>query len=98
MIVQNLSGRAGSDNPSALENMARVGNIFDQVKIVSCRDYGLPPAAATYQEVNHLAFTFGIKRGRGLVEQQDFRIQDQHRGQCDPLFFSRRQMMRRAIL
>ena len=55
VVVQNLRRRARGDNLAALEDMARVGNIFDKVEIVSGGDYRLPATAATHQEVDHLA-------------------------------------------
>ncbi len=98
LVVQNLSRCTGCDNPSALEDVADIGDILDQVEVVSGCDHGLPAAAATYQEVDHLAFAFGIKRSRGFIQQQNIRIEDQHRCQSDPLLFPGGEMMRRAIL
>ena len=97
-VVQDFRRRARRDNASALEDMAVVRNIFDQIEIVSGSDHRLSSAAATHQKVDHLALALGIKRGGGFVQQQDFGIENQHRRQRDPLFFSRREVMRRAVL
>ena len=98
VVVQYLRRRAGGDNLAALEDMTAVSNVFDQVEIMSGGDHRLASAAATHQEIDHLAFTLGIERGGGLVEQQDFGVKDQHRSQSNSLFLSGRQVMRRAIL
>ena len=58
----------------------------------------LRPSAATYQKIDHLALALGIKRGGGFVQQQHLRVKNQNRGQGDPFFFSRREMMRRTVL
>jgi len=70
VVVQYLRRRAGGDNLAALEDMTAVSNVFDQVEIMSGGDHRLASAAATHQEIDHLAFTLGIERGGGLVEQQ----------------------------
>src|SRR5713101_8890049 len=90
VVVQYLRRRACGDNAAALEDMAAIGNIFDQVEIVSGGDHRFPAAAATHQKIDHLAFALWVERGGGFVQQQDFGIEDKHRGQSDPFFFSRR--------
>jgi len=65
IVVQDFGRRARGDNLSALEDVAAVGNIFDEIQIVGGGDHSLASAAATHQEVDHLALTLGIERGCG---------------------------------
>lgn len=97
VVIQNLRRSSCSDNAAALEDMTRIGNIFDEVEIVSGGDNRLPATAAADQEIDHLALALGIKRRRGLVQQQNFGIEDQHRGQGDPFFLSGGKLMRRSF-
>ena len=78
MVSQNFRGRAGRDDPALQENVAKIGNVIQQIQIVSCGDHRFPPAAATHQEVDHLALAFGIQSRRGLIQQQNFGIKDQY--------------------
>ena len=89
VVVQYLRRRTRRDNAAALEDVTVIRDVLHQVEIVSGRDHGLVPAAAAHQEIDHLALALGIKRGGGLIQQQDLRIEDQHRGQRNPLLFSR---------
>ena len=98
VVVQYLRRRARRNDAATLENVAVVRDVLHQVEIMGGGDHCLPAAAATHQKVDHLALAFGIKRGGGLVQQQDLRIEDQHGGQRDPFLFSRRKMMRRTFL
>ena len=78
VVVQDLRRRARRHNTATLENVTVVRDVLHQVEIMSGRDYRLAPTAATHQEVDHLALAFRIKRGGGLVQQQDVRIEDEH--------------------
>src|SRR5882672_3450964 len=45
VVVQNLRRRACGDGASALKDMAMVGDILDQVEVMSSRDHCLASAA-----------------------------------------------------
>ena len=78
VVIQYLGWRARRNDAATLENMTVVRDVLYQVEIMSGRDHRLAPTTATHQEIDHLALAFGIKRGGGLVQQQDFRIEDEH--------------------
>jgi hypothetical protein len=77
MVSQNFRGRAGRNDPALQKNVAEIGNVVQQIEIVSCGDHRFPPSAATHQEVDHLALAFGIQRRRWLIQQQNLGIKDQ---------------------
>src|SRR5580658_8615858 len=60
-------------------------------------DHRLRAAAARNQEFDDLGLAAGIERAAGLIEQQYFRIENQHGRQSHALLFAARQPMRRAI-
>jgi len=96
-VAQNLSGRTFGCHAACLENKAVIRDILDDIQLVCGGDHGLRSAAPAHQEIDHLAGALRVQRGRGLVEEQHFRVKHQHRRQCDPLLFARRQMMGRAV-
>src|ERR1700751_5360626 len=97
VVIQDVCGRAGCYDASALENVTDVGYALDQVEIVGGGNHSLSAAAATHQKIDHVALALGIERRGGLVQQQDLGIENQNGSQGPPLFFPRGKMMRGAL-
>ena len=77
-----------------LKDDAMVSDVFDQPQFVSGRDHGFVPVAQGDQHIDDLALAAWIEpRGR-LVQQQDFRVEHQHRCQSDPLLLAAREPVR----
>jgi hypothetical protein len=98
MVIQDLLRGAGGENAAPLKDVAIIGNISNQVKIMRGCDHSLPATAAANQEIDHPALAFGIESRCRFVEQQDLGIKNQHRSQGHPLLLSRRQVVSRTIL
>ena len=77
-VAQDLGGRTPGCDVPFVEDEAIIGNVFSDVEVVSCGDDGFAAAFCPYQEIDHVAGTLGVKRGGGLIEQQDFRVQNKH--------------------
>ena len=79
------------------ENIGVIGDIGYGIEVVGGDDDGLFAAAPINQEINDATLAFGVEGGGRLVEQNDFGVEDKHRGNRYPLFFATRQAVRRTV-
>jgi len=97
-IAQQIRRCAFGRDFTLLKDDAIVGDVFDQSQVVSGRDHSPVSIAPGDQHIDDLALASWIEpRGR-LIQQQDFRIEHQHRRQSDALFLATRETMRRPPL
>ena len=74
-----------------------VGDVFDDLELMSGGDDGLRGALPLLDEVDELALAAGIEHGGRFVEQQHLGIEHNDRGQGDPLLFAAGETIGRAV-
>ena len=87
-IVENLECRGYFHDLSLLKHKAAIGNLFEVPQIVRRGDDGLLAAAPGSEQIHDLPVAFRVESARRFVKQQHFRVQHQHRGDCDALFLA----------
>src|SRR5664279_5094169 len=90
-VGKNVVGRTAGGNASLLKHKDAVGDVLDDLELMSSGDDCLGRALPLLDEVDELALAAGIEHGSGLVEQQHFGIEHNDRGQSNPLLFASRE-------
>ena len=65
-IVKHGERRAFTGHGAVFEHIAAVGNIFQGVEVVSCRNHGFRAVAPGDQKIDDLGLAAGIERRAGL--------------------------------
>src|SRR5436305_13558606 len=88
LVTQQNGWIALRSNLSPLKNEAIIGDIFYQSELVSRDDYRLIAIAPADEQIDNLALAARIERGGGFIKQENLGIENQHRGQRDPLLLA----------
>lgn len=76
---------------TCLKHENAIRNVFDNLQLMSSCDHGPRRAFPLLNEVYGLALALRIEGRCWFIEQQDFGVEDQNRGQGDPFFLATRE-------
>ena len=97
-VGENLRWSPFGNHGACLQHENAIRDIFDDLQLMSSCDHGPGRAFPLLNEVYDLALALRIEGRGGLIEQQDFGVEDQDRGQGDPLFLATREPVGRSDL
>src|SRR5436305_820397 len=97
LVAQNLFRQPFRDDAPALEDEATISDVFDDAEVLRCHNHRLRAPAPPDEEINQAVLALRVERGCRLVEQQHFRVEDEHRCERDTLLLAARKTMRRAV-
>src|ERR1017187_6250291 len=96
-IREDFVGRAAGGDTSLLKDEHAVGNVLNDLELMSSCNNCFGRALPLLNQVDKLALTAGIEHGRGFVEKQHLGIEHNYRGKGDPLLFTAGEAIRRAV-
>ena len=79
-VVDDLGGSSGLDDHSAVHKNDLIGDLAGEPDFVGNDRHRHAGGGQILHDLENLADEFGIKRGRGLVEEHDLRIHRQRAG------------------
>jgi hypothetical protein len=79
-VGKNLGRSSFGNYRACLEHENAVGNIFDYLQLMRGCDHGSGRAFPMLDEVDDMALAPRVEGRGGLIEQQDFGIEDQDGG------------------
>lgn len=85
------------NHAARLKHQHPISNVLNNFQLMSRCEHSLRRAFPLLNEVHNLALTLRIERRGWFVEQQYLRVEDQHRGQGNPLFLTSREPVRRTV-
>ena len=96
-VREDLRGRPVGGGASLFQNDDALGDVFDDFELMSCSDDSLGGSLPVLNEVDELALAPRIKHGSRLVEQENFGIKHDNRGQSDALLLPAGESIRWTI-
>src|ERR1035438_522613 len=87
-VGEYVASQTVGGNASLLQDKHAVGNVLNNLKLMSCCNYSFGRTLPLLDEVDKLALAPGIEHGCGLIEQQHFGIEHNDRGESNPLLFA----------